>query len=61
MSLQAVLKDDTGIVCSDMETEVEKDQQELKMEWPQRPVVWSVYPGDIPGKDEMKMRLVKRV
>ena len=59
--LRAVLKDDTGIVCSRMETEVEKDQQELN--WSGlNDLPYGVYTLEISrGKDEMKMRLVKRV
>jgi hypothetical protein len=58
---RAVLKDDTGIVCSAMETEVEKDQQELS--WSGlNDLPYGVYTLEISrGKDEMKMRLVKRV
>ncbi|HEY4063397.1 MAG TPA: hypothetical protein VGM30_15935 [Puia sp.] len=59
--LKAVLKDDTGIVCGAMETEVEKDQQELN--WSGlNDLPYGVYTLEISrGKDEMKMRLVKRV
>jgi hypothetical protein len=59
--LKAVLKDDTGIVCGAMETEVEKDQQELN--WSGlNDLPYGVYTLEIAsGKDEMKMRLVKRV
>ena len=59
--LKAVLKDDTGIVCSAMETEVEKDQQELY--WGGlNDLPYGVYTLETSiGKDEMKMRLVKRV
>ena len=59
--LRAVLKDDTGIVCSAMETEVEKDHQELN--WGGlNDLPYGVYTLEISrGKDEMKMRLVKRV
>ena len=59
--LKAVLRDDTGIVCGAMETEVEKDQQELN--WSGlNDLPYGVYTLEISrGKDEMKMRLVKRV
>lgn len=59
--LKAVLKDDTGIVCGAMETEVEKDQQELN--WSGlNDLPYGVYTLEISrGKDEIKMRLVKRV
>jgi hypothetical protein len=59
--LRAVLKDDTGIVCSAMETECEKDQMELN--WSGlNDLPYGVYTLEISrGKDEMKMRLVKRV
>ena len=57
--LRAVLKDDTGIVCGAMETEVDKDQQELN--WGGlNDLPYGVYTLEISqGKDEMKMRLVK--
>jgi hypothetical protein len=59
--LRAVLRDDTGIVCSALETEVEKDQQEL--DWNGlNDLPYGVYTLEISrGQDEMKMRLVKRV
>ncbi|MBN8854836.1 MAG: hypothetical protein BGO55_19965 [Sphingobacteriales bacterium 50-39] len=59
--LRAVLKDDTGIVCGAMETEMEKDQQELY--WGGlNDLPYGVYTLEVSqGKDEMKMRLVKRV
>jgi hypothetical protein len=59
--LKAVLKDDTGLVCSAYETEVENDQQEL--DWNGlNDLPYGVYTLEISrGKDEMKMRLVKRV
>ena len=59
--LRAVLKDDTGIVCSAMETEVEKDQLELSWNG-LNDLPYGVYTLEISrGKDEMKLRLVKRV
>ena len=59
--LKAVLRDDTGLVCSALETEVEKGQQEL--DWVGlNHLPYGVYTLEISrGKDEMKMRLVKRV
>ncbi|HVU55816.1 MAG TPA: hypothetical protein VHD83_12220 [Puia sp.] len=59
--LRAVLKDDTGIVCGAMETEMETDQQELY--WGGlNDLPYGVYTLEVSqGKDEMKMRLVKRV
>jgi len=59
--LKAVLKDDTGIVCGAMETEVAQDQRELN--WSGlNDLPYGVYTLEISrGKDEMKMRLVKRV
>lgn len=59
--VKAVLKDDTGIVCQAMETEVEKDQLELN--WiGLNDLPYGVYTLEISrGKDEQKMRLVKRV
>src|ERR1700689_1978444 len=58
--LRAVLRDDTGIVCSALETEVEKDQQEL--DWNGlNDLAYGVYTLEIfRGQDEMKLRLVKR-
>ena len=59
--LRAVLKDDAGLVCRDLETEVENDQQEL--DWNGlNDLPYGVYTLEVSrGKDEMKMRLVKRV
>jgi hypothetical protein len=59
--LKAVLKDDTGIVCGAMETEMEMDQQELY--WGGlNDLPYGVYTLEVSqGQDEMKMRLVKRV
>jgi hypothetical protein len=59
--LRAVLKDDTGFVCSALETEVEKDQQEL--DWNGlNDLPYGVYTLEISrGQDEMTLRLVKRV
>jgi len=59
--LKAVLKDDTGIVCGALETEMEKDQQELY--WGGlNDLPYGVYTLEVSqGQDEMKMRLVKRV
>jgi hypothetical protein len=59
--LRAVLKDDSGFVCSAMETEVEKDQMELSWNG-LNDLPYGVYTLEISrGNDEMKMRLVKRV
>jgi len=59
--LRAVLKDDAGLVCRDLETEVENDQQEL--DWNGlNDLPYGVYTLEVSrGADEMKMRLVKRV
>jgi hypothetical protein len=59
--LKAVLKDDTGLVCGALETEVENNHQEL--DWNGlNDLPYGVYTLEISGgKDEMKMRLVKRV
>ena len=59
--LRAVLKDDTGIVCSAMEAEMERDQQELY--WSGlNDLPYGVYTLEVSqGMDESKMRLVKRV
>ena len=58
--LRAVLRDDAGLVCSALETEVE-NQQEL--DWNGlNDLPYGVYTLEISrGQDEMKMRLVKRV
>ena len=59
--LKAVLKDDTGFICSALETEVENDQRELNWNG-LNDLPYGVYTLEISrGKDEMKMRLVKRV
>lgn len=59
--LKAVLKDDTGFICSAMETEVEKDQSEFNWNG-LNDLPYGVYTLEISrGKDEQKMRLVKRV
>jgi hypothetical protein len=59
--LRAVLKDDTGLVCGAMETEVEKDQLELYWNG-LNDLPYGVYTLEISrGTDEMKLRLVKRV
>lgn len=59
--LRAVLRDDTGLVCSALEKEVETDQQQF--DWNGlNDLPYGVYTLEISrGKDEMKMRLVKRV
>ena len=59
--LKAILRDDTGLVCGTLDTEVEKDQQEL--DWNGlNDLPYGVYTLEISrGLDEMKMRLVKRV
>lgn len=59
--LKAILRDDTGLVCGALETEVENGQQEL--DWNGlNDLPYGVYTLEISrGKDEMKMRLVKRV
>lgn len=59
--LRAVLKDDAGLVCRDLETEVENDQQEL--DWNGlNDLPYGVYTLELSrGEEEMKMRLVKRV
>jgi hypothetical protein len=59
--VKAVLKDDTGYICQAMETEVEKDQLELNWNG-LNDLPYGVYTLEISrGKDEQKMRLVKRV
>lgn len=59
--LKAVLKDDAGLVCRALESEVDNQQQEL--DWNGlNDLPYGVYTLEISrGKDEMKMRLVKRV
>jgi hypothetical protein len=58
---KAILRDDAGLVCGALETEVEKDQQQL--DWNGlNDLPYGVYTLEISrGSDEMKMRLVKRV
>ena len=59
--LKAVLKDDTGFICSALETEVEKDQRVLNWNG-LNDLPYGVYTLEVSrGGDEMKMRLVKRV
>jgi hypothetical protein len=59
--LKAILRDDTGIVCGALETELEKDQRELNWNG-LNDLPYGVYTLEVSqGKDEMKMRLVKRV
>ena len=59
--LKAVLRDDAGLVCSALEREVEQGRQEL--DWNGlNDLPYGVYTLEISkGKDEMKVRLVKRV
>ncbi len=59
--LKAVLKDDAGLICRDLETEFENGQEEL--DWNGlNDLPYGVYTLEISrGKDEMKLRLVKRV
>ena len=59
--LKAVLKDDSGSVCSALETETENNQHEFN--WiGLNDLPYGVYTLEIlSGADEMKMRLVKRV
>jgi hypothetical protein len=63
--LRAVLKDDTGTVCSALETEVKRGQQFLDWEGlshlPYGVYTLEISGGVLGGIDEMKMRLVKRV
>jgi hypothetical protein len=58
---KAILRDDAGLVCGALETEVEKDQQQL--DWNGlNDLPYGVYTLEVSrGKDEMKLRLVKRV
>ena len=60
-NFKAILRDDAGLVCGALETEVEKDQQQL--DWNGlNDLPYGVYTLEISrGSDEMKMRLVKRV
>jgi hypothetical protein len=59
--LKAVLKDDTGIVCSALETEAANDQQVFNWNG-LSDLPYGVYTLEISrGSDETKMRLVKRV
>jgi len=59
--LKAVLKDDTGIVCSALETEAATDQQVFNWNG-LSDLPYGVYTLEISrGSDQTKMRLVKRV
>ena len=59
--LKAVLRDETGSVCSKFEYECEKPQNTLNWEG-LNDLPYGVYTLELSqGEDEMKMRLVKRV
>jgi hypothetical protein len=59
--LKAVLKDDTGIVCSALETEAQNDQQIFNWNG-LNDLPYGVYTLEVSrGTDATKMRLVKRV
>ena len=59
--LKAVLRDDKGSVCSTFETKVPKEESELT--WRNlNDLPYGVYTLELShGKDEMKVRMVKRV
>jgi hypothetical protein len=60
-SLKAVLKDDKGSVCSTLETVLPGEQKELTWRG-LNDLPYGVYTLELShGKDEMQMRLVKRV
>jgi len=60
-SLKAVLKDDKGSVCSILETTLPDEQIELTWRG-LNDLPYGVYTLELShGKDEMQMRLVKRV
>ena len=59
--LKAVLKDDSGAICSIMQKELGFGQQSLDWEGLNE-LPYGVYTLEVSqGADEMKMRLVKRV
>jgi hypothetical protein len=59
--LKAVLRDDSGCVCSAMETAVEKQQEVFNWNG-LNDLPYGVYSLEVQhGSDETKMRLVKRV
>jgi len=58
--LKAILRDDSGCVCSAMETPV--DTQPQTFNWKGlNDLPYGVYFLEVNGDDEKKMRLVKRV
>jgi hypothetical protein len=60
-SLKAVLKDDKGSVCSTLETTLPDELQELTWRG-LNDLPYGVYTLELShGKDEMQMRLVKRI
>jgi hypothetical protein len=60
-TLQAVLKDDTGFVCSEMETKIANNQRTLNWNG-LNDLPYGVYYLEVKnGVDESRMRLVKRV
>jgi len=59
--LKAVLKDDSGFVCSELQKELSFGQQSLDWEGLNE-LPYGVYTLEVSqGADEMKMRLVKRI
>ena len=59
--LKAVLKDDSGAICSIMQKELDFGQQFLNWEGLDE-LPYGVYSLEVSqGADEMKMRLVKRI
>jgi hypothetical protein len=59
--LKAVLKDDSGTICSIMQKELGFGQQSLDWEGLNE-LPYGVYTLEVSqGSDEMKMRLVKRI
>jgi hypothetical protein len=59
--LKAVLKDDSGAICSIMQKELDFGQQFLNREGLDE-LPYGVYSLEVSqGADEMKMRLVKRI
>ena len=60
--LKAVLKDDSGAICSIMQKELDFGQQFLDWEGLERTCLMALYSLEVSqGADEMKMRLVKRI
>ena len=59
--LKAVLKDETGSVCSTLEKDLSQDKEKITWEGLNE-LPYGIYTLELShGEDEMRMRLVKRV